>query len=313
MKRGLFALLPPILAMGFLGYGKDKSNTYQLGTYITSAAVSDGTTSNNIRCGDGSLGTTVCSGGVQANGMMVYQIQVDDGVWSVVTERQASDSMTRRVLNSEPLHFKAERANPLDLLKGGDRVLFRVERHRKLVGAETDIYIPFADNPDKEAKFVGVFHPAMVAAPPARPSDNVRAMCDAHKLSPELEKQLCSAPAPTADIGIQQMATNSEAAKSSPAAAAALASAGHAHSQQELAELVQKGQASRCAVVTVPPGAEVYVDGNKAGLSPLAFVLLKQGDTPRKITVKMTGYKTVEKAVVPDGKIVPISLALEEQ
>jgi len=101
------------------------------------------------------------------------------------------------------------------------------------------------------------------------------------------------------------MATNSEAAKSSPAAAAALASAGHAHSQQELAELVQKGQASRCAVVTVPPGAEVYVDGNKAGLSPLAFVLLKQGDTPRKITVKMTGYKTVEKAVVPDGRLFP--------
>jgi hypothetical protein len=313
LKRSLFALLPPILALGSLAYGKDKSDTYQLGTYVTSVAVSDGTTSDNIRCGDGSLGTTVCSGGVQANGVTVYQIQVDGGVWYVETDRQVADSMARRVFNSEPVHFKGEGLNPLDLLKAGDKVLFRIETHKKIGGTETDIYIPFASNPDKEAKFVGAFHPAVVPAAPARPSDNVRAMCDAHKLSPELEKQLCPVPAPTTDTGIQQIATNSEAAKGSPAAAAALASAGHVLSQQELADLVQKGQASRCAVVTVPPGAEVYVDGNKTGLSPLAFVLLKLGDTPRKVTIKMTGYKTVEKAVVPDGKTIPIGLTLERQ
>jgi hypothetical protein len=45
----------------------------------------------------------------------------------------------------------------------------------------------------------------------------------------------------------------------------------------------------------------------------VAFVLLKQGDTPRKVTIKMTGYKTVEKAVVPDGKTIPIGLTLEKQ
>ena len=43
----------------------------------------------------------------------------------------------------------------------------------------------------------------------------------------------------------------------------------------------------------------------------MAFVLLKHGDTPRTITVKMTGYKTVEKQVVPDGTTIPIGLTLE--
>lgn len=105
---------------------------------------------------------------------------------------------------------------------------------------------------------------------------------------------------------------NSEAAKTSPAAAAALATTGHASTPQELAALVAKGQASRCAVITDPPGAEVYIDGNKGGVSPLAFVLLKQGDTPRTITIKMAGYKTVEKQFVPDGKIIPISITLEK-
>jgi hypothetical protein len=92
-----------------------------------------------------------------------------------------------------------------------------------------------------------------------------------------------------------------------------LANVGHELSPQELAELVEKGQASKCAVVTVPPGAEIEIDGNKAGVSPLVLVLLKQGDTPRTVTIKMSGYKTVEKKVIPDGKVIPIGLALEKQ
>ena len=117
----------------------------------------------------------------------------------------------------------------------------------------------------------------------------------------------------TANLALGQLASNSEAAMVSPAAAAALASVGRILSPQELSDLVEKGQASRCAVVTVPSGAEVYVDGNKIGVSPVAFVLLKQGDTSRSVTIKMTGYKTVEKAFVPDGKTIPIGLALEKQ
>lgn len=112
---------------------------------------------------------------------------------------------------------------------------------------------------------------------------------------------------------LQQAAANSESAKTSQAAVASLASVGHILTPQELADLVKNAQASKCAVVTNPSGADVYVDGNRAGVSPLAFTLLRKGDTPRKITVSMRGYKTVEKEVVPDGKIIPMGLTLDKQ
>lgn len=120
------------------------------------------------------------------------------------------------------------------------------------------------------------------------------------------------APVPS-DATKQAMLANSEAGKSSPAAAAALADVGHVLTPEEMAEQVQAGQASKCAVVTNPPGAEIYVDGNKAGLSPMVFVLLRKGDAPRVITIKMAGYKTVEKMVLPDGKIIPLGLTLEKE
>jgi hypothetical protein len=121
-----------------------------------------------------------------------------------------------------------------------------------------------------------------------------------------------AAPPPPNSAELETARQNSEDAKTSPAAAAAMATTGHASTPQELAALVAKGQASRCAVITNPAGAEVYIDGNKGGVSPLVFVLLKQGDTPRTVTIKMAGYKTVEKQFVPDGKIIPISVTLEK-
>jgi hypothetical protein len=111
----------------------------------------------------------------------------------------------------------------------------------------------------------------------------------------------------------QELTANSEAAKSSPAAAASLARVGRVYTPQELADLVQEGQASRLAVITNPSGAEIYVDGNKAGISPMATTLLRYGDTPRVITIKMSGYTTVEKSFVPDGKVIPIGLNLEKE
>ena len=97
------------------------------------------------------------------------------------------------------------------------------------------------------------------------------------------------------------------------AAAAAFADVGHVLTPEEMAGQVQTGQASKCAVITNPPGAEIYVDGNKAGLSPMVFVLFKKGDTPRVITIKLSGYKTVEKRAVPDGNIIPLGLTLEKE
>jgi hypothetical protein len=111
---------------------------------------------------------------------------------------------------------------------------------------------------------------------------------------------------------LEGLKNNSEAAKASPAAAA-FANAGHITSPQENEELAKNGQASKCAIVTTPPGAEIEIDGNRMGVSPIAFYLLRHGDTPRAITIKMSGYKTIEKKVVPDGKVIPIGVTLEKE
>jgi hypothetical protein len=62
----------------------------------------------------------------------------------------------------------------------------------------------------------------------------------------------------------------------------------------------------------MPSGAQVHVDGNKLGVSPVVFVLLKMGDAPRTVTIKLDGYKAVEKTFIPDGKTIPIGLTLEK-
>jgi hypothetical protein len=41
-------------------------------------------------------------------------------------------------------------------------------------------------------------------------------------------------------------------------------------------------------------------------------VLIKR-DKPRIISIKMSGYKTVDKELDPDGKTMPISLVLEKE
>lgn len=115
----------------------------------------------------------------------------------------------------------------------------------------------------------------------------------------------------TANVTPEQVAAISDSAEVARGTAVRLANTGQTTLEQ--AQLIQKGQASICAVVTVPPGAEIEVDGRRAGVAPLAFVVLKRGDTPRQVTIRMSGYKTDEEAVVPDGKAIPIGLALEKQ
>ena len=106
----------------------------------------------------------------------------------------------------------------------------------------------------------------------------------------------------------QQVRTNVEASKSSPAAAAANQS-----NPEELAELIKAGMASKCGIMTDPPAAEIYIDGLKAAVTPVVFVLLKKGDAPRTIEIRLNGYRTIEKHVVPDGHLITIQATLEKQ
>lgn len=189
MRFTAFALALPILVAASADAQKAKHG-YQLGTFVGQDSVADGTLTDTVH-GDG----TTIAGDVYSNAVKIYTVKAQDGVWTLETEREASDSMMRR-MGMTPENFKSERPNPLDALKNGDRLLFRVEQHHKIGGVESDLFIPSADNPDKETKFIGTF---VSNSPPAsvnaKPSDNVKAMCDAHKLTPEQEKQFCeSAP-----------------------------------------------------------------------------------------------------------------------
>jgi hypothetical protein len=66
-------------------------------------------------------------------------------------------------------------------------------------------------------------------------------------------------------------------------------------------------------IIAEPAAAEVYIDGLKAAVTPFVFVLLKKGDAPRTIEIRLTGYRAVEKHVVPDGHLITIQSTLEKQ
>jgi len=117
---------------------------------------------------------------------------------------------------------------------------------------------------------------------------------------------------PKPSRALRLLIKNSEASKMSPAAAAQMAQAGQADTPQEMSRLIETGQASKTGIITSPEGAEVYIDGNKAGLTPLEFVLIKR-DTPRVLIIKLSGYKTVEKTLAPDGKNILIASSLEKE
>jgi len=129
---------------------------------------------------------------VYANRVAVYKIKTPDGIWVVETVRQVVDA-SMRGMGMTPAHLRSEKANPLDSLGNGDKVMFRMEKHRKIGGTDTNIYIPYADKPDKEAEFLGTFvpfHPLPKA--PAKPTDNIKAMCNSGRLTPEQTKQFCT-------------------------------------------------------------------------------------------------------------------------
>jgi hypothetical protein len=181
------AFLGLFLSAFFSAYAKDKSAAYQMGTFFSGTTAADGTTTSKVGVSSGVFADTVTSR-VTENRLKVYSLTTATGGWGLTPYDEAADSKLRG-MGMNPIHLKSEHANPLDFLKNGDPVLFRVERHKKLLGTETDVYVPFADNPNKEFKFVGTFAPA---AGFTGPTNNVQAMCQAGKLSAELQKQYCS-------------------------------------------------------------------------------------------------------------------------
>jgi hypothetical protein len=176
-----------VLLLTTLAYAKDKPKNYQIGAFVTSTETKDGTFTDNIQCGTPGLSGTTCSGDAGFNTISTYQVRVNNGTWFLQTERQYLDSWTRKTMGDAPLHFHAEKENPLDFLKDGDKVMFRTNRPNGIV-----IYIPYADNPKKEVTFYGKFVSDASLAPKPQPkTDNIEAMCSSGRLSPDQQKQFC--------------------------------------------------------------------------------------------------------------------------
>lgn len=93
--------------------------------------------------------------------------------------------------------------------------------------------------------------------------------------------------------------------KTSPrpvAAVAAAAQPAKTGMTPELAEqLIQSGKASKLVVVSVPPGADIFVDGTKLGQTPFSILLMKK-DLDRVITLRLAGYKDFEQKLAPNGQ-----------
>jgi hypothetical protein len=195
MKKFIISFLC-ILCLTGSAFGKKNKikGDWQEGTFVAASTVQDGTFTDNIHCGQGIGDSWGCSGSAGFNRVGLYRVRVADGIWTFETARQVDDTATQKILGFPAVHFKKEKLNPLDLLRNGDRVMFRIVAHKPLFDRTYyDFYIPYADNPNKEVKFVGWFTPfTLPASPPQKPTDNVKAMCDSHQLSLELEKKYCT-------------------------------------------------------------------------------------------------------------------------
>jgi hypothetical protein len=114
-------------------------------------------------------------------------------IGTYIGNTDAGDALAHNIgLNT--LHFRQERPNLLDNLKRGDRFAFRVEADHRIGATKTSFhaYVPRADDPKKEDKFDAEFTPIPTPdTTAAAPVDNVKAMCDAHRFTPEQEKQYC--------------------------------------------------------------------------------------------------------------------------
>src|SRR6476646_4077069 len=79
----------------------------------------------------------------------------------------------------------------------------------------------------------------------------------------------------------------------------------------ELTEAIKTGNASKCIINIFPAGADIFVDGVQVGRPLEPFIIVKK-DKPRKIAVKLDGYKPVEKQVTPDGNLIVLGFMLEK-
>lgn len=121
-----------------------------------------------------------------------YYVRTEDGTWALVSYTDPADSLVHNIGLAQ-MHFRSDRPNLLDSLKHGEKFAFRVEPDHRIGATKNSfhVYIPRADDPKREDKFDADFTPIPVPNAAPSPTDNVKAMCQAHRFTPDQEKQYC--------------------------------------------------------------------------------------------------------------------------
>jgi len=177
MRRAALAITALFLvSLSARVWPEDHTKVFLVGTYLGNEMQPDGDNQN------------------AAAMHRTYYVRTDEGTWTLVSF-SGVDDMISHTMSWAPIHMKNDRANLLDNMKHGDKFAFRVEADHRIGATKTSfhVYIPRVDDPKKEDKFDAEFTPipTPASAQAPAPTDNVKAMCEAHRFSPEQEQQYC--------------------------------------------------------------------------------------------------------------------------
>jgi hypothetical protein len=148
---------------------------YEMGTFLSSRQVSDGTYST------ASCGRFGCNGSAYNAAHNVHLVSTPDGIFSIEAPISVAGSLLLGIARNgnAPIVHKAWF---MDDLHEGDKVLFSSQCGKH---GRCSIRLPDPDNPKKEIATLGFFFPAIAKT-------NTTVLCGTGKLTPSVEAQVCS-------------------------------------------------------------------------------------------------------------------------
>jgi hypothetical protein len=169
---------------------------YEVGTFMSSRQVSDGTYST------ASCGSFGCNGSAYNAAHNVHLVSTLDGIFSIEAPVSVAGTILRGMAtngNSPTVH----KAWFMDNLHEGDKVLFSAacNKHNRCT-----IRLPNPDKPTKEILTLGFFFPAIAKT-------NTTVLCGTGKLTADVEAQVCAQgnppPPPAASSPVPPLAASS--------------------------------------------------------------------------------------------------------
>jgi hypothetical protein len=170
MKVMPFAVL---LLLASFAVAREKP-PYEVGTFMSSRQVSDGTYST------ASCGTFGCNGSAYNAAHNVHLVSTPDGIFSIEAPVSVAGTILLGIAsngNAPTVH----KAWFMDDLHEGDKVLFSAQcgKHGRCT-----IRLPDPDKPNKEIRTLGFFYPAVAKT-------NTTVLCGTGRLTADVEAQIC--------------------------------------------------------------------------------------------------------------------------